>query len=454
MRLRDPEHKLENITPKEIVKETLHRGISNNQPRWRRYQVQLITPMFGGGTRAGEPDDLMPIRATAIRGQLRYWWRFLARHRKDNPLDGESLFAAEREIWGGMAENDTDYSSKVRLRIRDIRKKNVQEYDEKEAPYALFPARKQQGDNRARKLVREGLTFTLEIAAPSQLMTDEVEPALRWWATFGGLGSRTRRGLGTVEVRPVDNPECLGGVLHVSKNEVNQACSQCRVVMLDKQNDAKEAWVLAVKILQQFRQLTPVFQGYKIVDWEGIGRRTRTKNIDGQDRLMPGKSNWPEADAIRRKTGRFISRHRPNSTAPICFPRILFGLPLHFSFFSDGHIPPDTDLSAVSGGTVYDRIASPLILKPVAVGYGEYRPTALVLPYDHIEACTFQLEYAKKENRSEAEKEGKPYRWTLGGKELWGSNDVKKVMPVKKNDGTDSLTAFMNFFKQGGQIDE
>ncbi len=452
MRLRDPDHKLENITP-EIIKEKLNRRVSNGTPRWHRYQVKLITPMFGGGTTAGEPDELMPVRATSIRGQLRYWWRFLASHRKDNPLDGESLFAAERDIWGGMAENDTDYS-KVRLRIRNIWNKNVQEYDGKEAPYALFPARKQQGDNRARKLVREGLTFTLEIAAPSQLMTEEVEPALRWWATFGGLGSRTRRGLGAVEVRPVDNQEGQGRVLHVSKNEVNRACSRCRVVMLDKKNDAKDAWMLAVEKLQQFRQLTPVFHGHKIVDWKGIGRRTKTKNIRGQDRLMPGKSNWPEADAIRLTTNRSILRHQPDKKAPISFPRILFGLPLHFSFFSDDNIPPDTDLSAVIGGTVYDRIASPLILKPVAVGHGEYRPTALLLPYDHIEACTFQLEYAKKENRSEAENEGKPYRWTLGGRELWDSDDVKEVMPVKENDGIDALTAFMNFFKQGGQIDE
>ena len=64
------------------------------------------------GVKAGEPDTQMPIRASAIRGQLRYWWRFLA----TNPallISGEDLFNAERDIWGGMAEPDKDYNSKV-----------------------------------------------------------------------------------------------------------------------------------------------------------------------------------------------------------------------------------------------------------------------------------------------------------------------------------------------------
>ncbi len=38
------------------------------------YQVKVITPIYGGGVKAGEPDKDMPIRASAIRGQLRYWW--------------------------------------------------------------------------------------------------------------------------------------------------------------------------------------------------------------------------------------------------------------------------------------------------------------------------------------------------------------------------------------------
>ncbi len=43
---------------------------------WHRYRCTLVTPMYGGGVDAGKVDEDMPIRATAIRGQLRiFWWR-------------------------------------------------------------------------------------------------------------------------------------------------------------------------------------------------------------------------------------------------------------------------------------------------------------------------------------------------------------------------------------------
>lgn len=36
---------------------------------------KLITPLFGGGVEAGVNDPITPIRASGIRGQLRFWWR-------------------------------------------------------------------------------------------------------------------------------------------------------------------------------------------------------------------------------------------------------------------------------------------------------------------------------------------------------------------------------------------
>ncbi|MCI5141455.1 MAG: hypothetical protein D3909_06965, partial [Candidatus Electrothrix sp. ATG1] len=93
----------------------------------------------------------MPIRASAIRGQLRYWWRFLQSNRTDGKaLSGEDLFKAERDIWGGMAEEGKDFSSKVKLRVKI--EKNIllrfqgqqkRQYADDEPKYALFPAREQ-----------------------------------------------------------------------------------------------------------------------------------------------------------------------------------------------------------------------------------------------------------------------------------------------------------------------
>lgn len=40
----------------------------------KTYEIEWITPMFGGGAEAGTPDEIFPIRGTEIRGQLEFWW--------------------------------------------------------------------------------------------------------------------------------------------------------------------------------------------------------------------------------------------------------------------------------------------------------------------------------------------------------------------------------------------
>lgn len=43
--------------------------------------------MYGGGVDAATVDLKMPIRVSAIKGQLRFWWRLLAKNKKDDTWD-------------------------------------------------------------------------------------------------------------------------------------------------------------------------------------------------------------------------------------------------------------------------------------------------------------------------------------------------------------------------------
>ena len=38
-------------------------------------EYELITPLFGGGAENKKADEVSVIRATEIRGHLRFWWR-------------------------------------------------------------------------------------------------------------------------------------------------------------------------------------------------------------------------------------------------------------------------------------------------------------------------------------------------------------------------------------------
>ena len=39
------------------------------------YDIEVITPLFGGGVEAGVNDPITLIRPSSIRGHLRFWWR-------------------------------------------------------------------------------------------------------------------------------------------------------------------------------------------------------------------------------------------------------------------------------------------------------------------------------------------------------------------------------------------
>ena len=63
------------------------------------YRIQVITPIFGGGVKAGKNDSVTPIRPSSIRGHLRFWWRAICRAKFET---ADQLFDREGEIWGDI----------------------------------------------------------------------------------------------------------------------------------------------------------------------------------------------------------------------------------------------------------------------------------------------------------------------------------------------------------------
>ena len=110
-----------------------------------RFHCKLVTPMYGGGVDAGEVDAAMPMRATAIRGQLRFWWRLITRNQylENGRLNSKKQFEAERIIWGGLGDEETLTASKVTLRLTPIKSSEVEECcaypKESDGSFKTFP---------------------------------------------------------------------------------------------------------------------------------------------------------------------------------------------------------------------------------------------------------------------------------------------------------------------------
>lgn len=429
---------------------------SEKNARVWNLEVTTITPIYGGGVKAGEPDPQMPIRVAALRGQLRFWWRLLASHHPSHPLSGPDLYRAEADLWGGMCAEEDDHASRVRLRLPNFDHSQLQGLIvrwgkrrrrtngelrslpdplptlPRDVQYVLFPGQGELDENdrtrektKPAKVIMPGLKFMLraECHGCSLQQLEEVQRTLRWWASFGGIGARTRRGLGSVEIK--DLPP-------VTRCQAEQF--GCDLRGRAGLTEAMAAWDHAVRFLRHFRQ------------GEGMGRGPGL-----------GRSYWPEADSIRAITGQH--RIKNNSIAFIpahpvipSFPRAALGLPIIFQFQQKDSVVRDPDNCELRPVEM-QRMASPLIIKAMASGDGNYAPVALRLPIHHL--IDLRLELVNSGKR--AHNPNLPHK--LDRDDWWPADPVKgekkgnwgsiPPSPIARYNGHDALSAFLNYFEFG-----
>ena len=107
-------------------------------------------------------------------------------------------------------------------------------------------------------------------------------------------------------------------------------------------------------------------------------------------RPAPGRSFWPEPDEIRRLTGDWYKpKHNPIHPVQEKFPRAKFGLPVIFAFKREDVAAGDPKQTTLQGkklsdGKYLDRLASPLILRPIACSDGAVG-LATILKWDPVD---------------------------------------------------------------------
>lgn len=375
---------------------------------------RFITPVFGGGVKVSghhKPfDPRTPVRASAIRGQLRFWWRAVNPRRCKSVAE---LAEAEATVFGRASDNKKRDGAALAVTVTrqpgPPGAKSV--FESKEAPrrdqdgnptgefkwnvnptvgsglaYGVFSLRDDRKEIRHPTPHEHGTLWdydrewTVRFDFAADDFTNDLEAALWGWTNFGGLGARTRRGFGAIalvrsqgrlalpslsegwerwklESAPAVNWPSLRGAINEHVVELLRHSGGRSEV--DARNSGQEAQDALLNVMRQLRQGT-------------IGR-----NRGGQKH--PGRSFWPEPDAIRR----WANKHHPNHapTHPLdkeAFPRGMFGAPIIFHFKDEGTYrnsdPKDTSLTPEGCG----RMASPLILRP-ALENNRYIPRALRL---------------------------------------------------------------------------
>lgn len=381
----------------------------------REYKISLITPLFGGGVEVGVPDKSLPIRTTAIRGQLRHWWRATVGH----DIGGrDEMWRREEEVFGS-----TEFVSPLNVIVVEqpvVQLDDPSSYGDKFGPiaYALFSAIENQ-----QRIVKEGAFFRLQLSweavaalqvrrsfqnnqrkkdrkplLPSTV--DDIGPdiikALQAWSTLGGLGARTRRGCGAIFCKD---------------SEAELLDMPFTIMLGPPKPGALEAWKEAVKVYRDFRQ-SPRGKKHQ----KTINTKNGPKTIQ-----VPGRSHWPEADSIRKLSGSAL-RPLSNSSAtdvsadenpndhsePVvsrevlpAFPRAILGLPINFHF-ADGpgknrsgqlnKDPQDVQLlpRLIDDANNVDRMSSPIITRPLWHS-GKWHPGVIILKQNLPTSLCVQL---------------------------------------------------------------
>jgi CRISPR-associated protein Cmr1 len=384
-------------------------------------KLRTVTPVLGGGAITRRSDAFDPIRAPAVRGHLRMWWRALygpGIPAASGGVCSAKLFEREREIWGGLAGDRASRSTvDVEVDVTSI----VSDADER-APnivggtceltddgtgvkgdvsidqadaYALFSARAQvRKERNTRRIVQvdappaqrilPSVFFTLKLRFRDLAHQAEVLRAARAWVLFGGIGGRTRRGCGSLAFQTPEN--WLPGDLTELKSFVGSpehpavtsagwlAGAQCGLGA--PQVDATVAWTTALGWLKDFRQ-------------KKAGNSATNRDHAREAGRPAGVSNWPEADKLRH-LGLIADGHTARTAfggPPVepAWPRASFGLPIVFDF--KGGVPPrkKAELRWADGPNPRDekdRLASPLITKPVQLSNDRFAPLVLWLSRD------------------------------------------------------------------------
>lgn len=188
------------------------------QPTEITAEYKITTPMFLGGAFPGESADNQQFRNASLKGALRFWWRALNWGRILKAAAGDecealkALHRREADIFGEAHDPKKPGSEQSRVQLvsslqdADIipaGDKSVKAYS-----YLLGMGLYDYKGGSLRPALRSG---SLKLSArckpgTEQAMQDEVQQAMTALGIFGGLGSRARKGLGSLAIQSLKHP--------------------------------------------------------------------------------------------------------------------------------------------------------------------------------------------------------------------------------------------------------
>ncbi|MDI6879692.1 MAG: type III-B CRISPR module RAMP protein Cmr1 [Desulfitobacteriaceae bacterium] len=160
-----------------------------------RVTLSVVSPLFMYGADQNEPE----IRAASLKGMLRFWYRAIALGRLKN---WEAVREEENRIFGSAEGGQAQFLLKIDFRgkepiIESQLERNACQQGLFYMGYGPISY------NKNKPFIKETTLFDLVILFKPDLSPEDVfavELALQGLCYFGGVGSRSRRGFGSLNI--------------------------------------------------------------------------------------------------------------------------------------------------------------------------------------------------------------------------------------------------------------
>ena len=341
---------------------------------------KIVTPMFLGGE--DQRADNTQFRNASFKGALRFWWRALnwgaalkdAGNQQATALS--LLHEREGKLFGLASDGKNSRQSCVHIHS-ELRGAMVSKTSLPNHTYLLGMGLYKHNEVMLRDYIQGG-NLTIRLAfKPSTTEEDiaSVQQAAIALGLLGGLGSRSRKGFGSLALQKIDLPS--NKELHFTTEESIQNFIQgldfsapadapfsalTRATRVDISTIGNDA----LKTLEQVGKELQIYRGY--------GRknpRTGQHEVNGQPALQKFKKDHDHV-LQAAKDG------RPLQNVP---DRAVFGLPHNYYFSNGAKLDINVEKEA--------RRASPLLVHVHALGDGKFIAMQTLLQSQFLPATTW-----------------------------------------------------------------
>ncbi len=351
---------------------------------------EIVTPMFIGGG-----DDDVELRPPSIKGALRFWWRALhwgqclQEANQNNNAALKILHQREAILFGAAVKDDKYGQGKLQLRLK--LEKNLKEAQLPNPSigqtYLLGQGLYHFKNGLLKKALDANQSFTIRLKLADDVKPEAVLNTLLLWGLLGGLGSRSRKGWGSVAIRSlkytgksdIETP-AIPDSLTVYKETVKKLLSNKATALPlftafsnNTRIDVSKNGANALTLLGDIGMEMQMYRSY---------------GKNGQVAHQPAEQNFKgDHDMILDFAGgERISTHPQ---------RVIFGLP-HNYFFSSG---TKVDVHAVDANGSEHRRTSPLFIHVHKFASGDCVAVQSLLKADFLPATDkIQLKGKKELN--------------------------------------------------------